>query len=98
MSLWLWRRMQEATGTPREIWTLRLGAGLSMLCVWLDGGLCLMVNSFYSLSQAQLDALDVPWRLVSQPFTWLLLMLLSGWLLEAGISILQEWWGERKKT
>ncbi len=95
MSLWLWRRMQEAAASSREFWTLRLGAALSLLCLWLDGGLCLVVNTFFSLSQSQLDALDVPWRMVTQPFSWLLMMLLAGWLLEGAAAITHAWWRER---
>lgn len=95
MSLWLWRRMNEGTGTSREVWTLRVGCGLSMLCLWLDGGLCIVVNSLLALTPAQLIALDVPWRLATQPFIWLLMMLLSGWLLEAAVTTIQEWWRER---
>jgi hypothetical protein len=95
MALWLFRRLAEGGKTSREAWALRLGCGLCLLCVWLDGALCLVVNLLGSLSSAQLDALDRPWRLVTQPFNWLLMMLLSGWLLEAAVTTIQEWWRER---
>ncbi len=95
MALWLFRRMAEGRGTGREDWAFRLGCGLCLLCVWLDGALCLVVNLLGSLSSAQLDALDRPWRLVTQPFNWLLMMLLSGWLLEAAVTTIREWWREQ---
>jgi hypothetical protein len=96
MALWLWRRAGGRTETPRALWTARLGCGLLLFCFWCDGGLCLVVNLLLPpLTQARADALQFTWRLWTQPAHWLLMMLFAGWLLEAAVVILKEWWAER---
>ncbi|MBI2498167.1 MAG: hypothetical protein HYV75_09765 [Opitutae bacterium] len=96
MALWLWRRAGEPAEPMRMRWSFRLGCGLMFFCFWCDGLLCLVVNLFLPpLSPVQTSALLVEWRWWTQPLHWLLMMLLSGWLLEAGLATWSEW---RKAT
>jgi hypothetical protein len=93
IALWLWRQAASATGTAREIRTARVACGLVLLCLWLDGILCFVCNRLISLTPAQLAALDVPWRLFTQPLHWALMTLLAGWLLEGALATVKEWRG-----
>lgn len=69
---WLWR--EAAAGrTPA-----RLAFGCWLVALWADGFMCLVVN-FLGLRYRP----GTGWRLVTQPFTWVLMVLLAGWLLEA---------------
>ena len=47
------------------------------------------------MTQMQVDQLDSNWRRSTQPLPWLLMMLFAGWLLEAGLTTVKEWWGLR---
>jgi hypothetical protein len=92
MVLWLWRQAAGLAATARTRWTVRLGLGLLFFCFWSDGILCFVVNVLLpSTSMIRPDALQVTWRLWTQPLHWLLMLLLAGWLLEALAVILQEW-------
>jgi hypothetical protein len=92
IALWLWRQAAPGAGTVREIRTARVACVLLMLCLWLDGALCFVCNRILSLTPAQFAALDVPWRLFTQPLQWALMMLLAGWLLEGALATAKEWW------
>lgn len=77
---WLWR---EATAGRTSAW---FALGFWLVALWADGVLCLVVNS-----------LGLPyrpgfgWRLVTQPFSWGLMGLLSGWLLQAVVTQARSW-------
>lgn len=95
-ALWLWRQAADALLPGRQRWTARAGCALILLCVWLDGVFCLVVNKFIpAMSEQRLDQLQSTWRLWTQPLHWLLMMLLAGWLLEAALATVREWWSER---
>lgn len=94
-ALWLWRQSAPGVGTVREIRTARVTCVLLMLCLWLDGALCIVFNRIIPLLPAQFATLDVPWRLFTQPLQWALMMLLAGWLLEGALATAREWWGLR---
>jgi hypothetical protein len=47
------------------------------------------------MSQTQLNQFDIVWRRSTQPFPWLLMLLFAGWLLEAGLATVKEWWSLR---
>ncbi len=95
-ALWLWRRATDMALPGRSRWVARLGCTLVGLCLWLDGGFCLIVNKVMPMmSEAHLDQLQVGWRLWTQPFHWALMFLLGGWLVEAGLSTIREWWSVR---
>lgn len=95
-AFWLWRRAADAAMARRERWVAGLGCALVFLCLWFDGAICLTVNSFPTrLSEAALDHLQFVWRRWTQPVDWLLMILLAGWLLDAGLVTVREWWGSR---
>jgi len=98
IALWLWRQSAPGAGTARETRTARVACMLLMLCLWLDGALCVVFNRIIPLLPAQFAALDVPWRLLTQPLQWALMMLLAGWLLEGALATLKEWWSLRHET
>ncbi len=97
LGLWLWRRVAEPPASGRQAWTLRLGCGLVLLCCWLDGLFCLVINLRPAAEIAgHLDAIQHVWRLWTQPLHWLLMTLLAGWLLEGAVATLQEWAASRR--
>jgi hypothetical protein len=99
MALWLWRRSSTADGTRRAIATARAGCVLLLLCLWLDGSYCLVVNLFLQpLSREQLTAMNVPWLMWTQPLYWLLMMLFAGWLLEALAVAVRAWHTDFRST
>ncbi len=98
VALWLWRQTGVGAGTAREVRTTRVACALLMLGLWLDGALCFFCNRILPLRPDQFAALDVPWRLVTQPLDWALMILLAGWLLEGGLATVREWWDARKAT
>lgn len=98
VALWLWRQSGAGAGTAREVWTARVAGALVMLCLWLDGLLCFVCNRIMPLRPDQFTALDVPWRLATQPLHWALMILLAGWLLEGAQATAREWWDTRKAT
>jgi hypothetical protein len=95
-AIWLWRQATAISLSGRQRWVARGGCALVLLCLWLDGGLCLTVNLFLPPgNQAWLDHLQFVWRLWTQPLHWLLMMMFAGWLLEAGLVTVREWWSAR---
>jgi hypothetical protein len=96
MALWLWRRAGEPAESARARASFRLGATLLFFCFWCDGVLCLVVNRLLPpIPQGQIDSLQVVWRLWTQPLHWLLMMLFAGWLLDAALVTIREWWTDR---
>ncbi|HVT72648.1 MAG TPA: hypothetical protein VHD61_05895 [Lacunisphaera sp.] len=95
MALWLWREV-EAPQALRRRWTVRLGLGLLVACFWLDGMFCLVVNlGFMPMPAARQQALQLAWRLCTQPLQWLFVILLAGWLLEGALASVRSWRAER---
>jgi hypothetical protein len=90
IALWIWRQATSPGGTARETATARVACVLVVLCVWLDGLLCLVCNRFVRLSPEQFSSLDPAWRLFTQPLHWILMTLLAGWLLEGALAIAKE--------
>lgn len=92
MALWLWRQAGGLAESARARWTFRLGVALLFFCFWSDGTFCFVVNVLLPpVSVPQLDAMQLTWRLWTQPAHWLLMMLLAGWLLEAVMTTWAEW-------
>lgn len=98
-AVWLWRQADEGSLLPRQRLAARLGCALVLLCLWLDGGLCLTVNLFFSqYAPDWQNHLDVIWRRWTQPLQWLLMMMLAGWLLEGALATVREWWSLRHEA
>jgi len=95
-AVWMWREVADATAPARSRWAARAGCFLVMACLWMDGGLCLVVNLFFTqYAPAWQNHLDVVWRHWTQPLHWLLMMMLAGWLLEGALATAGEWWSLR---
>lgn len=95
---WLWRQSCLGLLPNRQRWAARTACALIGLCLWLDGGLCVVVNLLPPRDPAWVNQVLLVFRGWTQPLTWLLMMLLAGWLLEAALTIIKEWWGSRPKA
>lgn len=80
---WLWR---QAGGTSRPA-VAKITLGLLLLSLWQDGLYCLVLNLWLHRIP---PGLEVFWRYFTQPANWLLIALLTGWLLEAGLHALRD--------
>lgn len=96
MALWVWRQAAPGAGTNREIRTAQVACALLMFALWSDGALCFFFNRIMPLLPTQFANVDRPWRLLTQPLHWALMMLFAGWLLEAVLAHVREWWDARK--
>ena len=94
-ALWVWRRAGDESLPDRQRWAARIGCALVGLCLWLDGGLCVVVNLLPPRDPAWVDHVQLVFRLWTQPLHWLLMILLAGWLLEGALATVREWWAER---
>lgn len=57
---------------------------LLLTIVWLDGAYCLVTNLLVGpMPSAQLQSWQHTWRLATQPLSWILFALLSGWIADA---------------
>ena len=98
-ALWLWRRATEVSLPGRQRRVARAGCALVLLCLWLDGIFCLIVNrGLPPMGMARLDHLQSVWLLWTQPLDWLLMVGLAGWLLEAALATVREWWNARHEN
>jgi hypothetical protein len=72
---WLWRQRQRKGAARIAVWLLPF-------VLWHDGVLCLVLSSWFpDLASERYSRIFWFWRLGTEPFTWLLLSLLGGWLL-----------------
>ncbi len=94
-ALWVWRQAGDVSLPERQRWAARFGCGLVGLCLWLDGGLCVVVNLLSPRDPAWVGHVQLVFRQWTQPLHWLLMFLLAGWLLEGALATLREWWSER---
>lgn len=95
-ALWLWRQAADAALPARERWAARLACALVVVCLWGDGCLAAVINTFIPYhSPAWLERVKLGWRIWTQPMHWLLMLLLAGWLLEGAVTSLREWWSSR---
>ncbi len=94
-AIWLWRRAGDGSLPGRQLWAARFGCALIGLCLWLDGGLCVVVNLLPPRDPAWVGHVQLVFRQWTQPLHWMLLLLLAGWLLEAALATVREWWSER---
>lgn len=95
-AFWLWRQAADGSLPGRSRWVARLACVLVLLCLWLDGILCLVVNLFFPIrTQAWQDHLILVWRRGTQPLNWMLMMMLASWLTEGAMATAKEWWRAR---
>ena len=81
---WLWTNRRQSGAARGAVWLLPF-------CLWHDGILCLATACWFPhLKPEQYDRILVRWRLATEPFTWLLLILLGGWLLELALARWRE--------
>jgi hypothetical protein len=84
--LWLAPWLLHQLQAGRDPLAPRLPGGtctLLTLCMWLDGLFCLVVNLMPGPIPVEvLDQWQVYWRYASQPLNWMLMVLLTGWLLD----------------
>lgn len=98
-ALWLWRRAGEGELPARQRWSARVACGLVVVCLWGDGLLCAVINTFISYhSPAWLEQVKLVWRIWTQPLHWLLMIMLAGWLLEGALVSAREWWALRHEN
>ena len=98
MALWVWRQAVPGMGMRRETRTAQVACALLMFALWSDGALCFFFNRIMPLLPTQFADIDAPWRLLTQPMHWALMMLFAGWLLEGVLATAREWWDARKAT
>ncbi len=95
-AIWLWRQAIDPALAVRARWVAWVACVTIFLCLWLDGLLCFIINQgILIMTQTQLNQFDIVWRRWTQPLPWLLMMLFAGWLLEAGLTTVKEWWSLR---
>jgi len=82
--LWLWPWLWRGAAAGRT--PARLALGCWLVALWADGVLCLVVNSLGLPYRPGLG-----WRLVIQPFSWVVMVLLAGWLFEAIVIQARGW-------
>lgn len=75
---WLWH---AAAGNSRPV-VAKITLSLLLLSLWQDGLYCLVLNLWL---QRDLPLLDTIWLYFSHTVNWILIALLAGWLLEAGV-------------
>jgi len=95
-AFWLWRQAGNSILTRRDRTVAGIGCGLMALAFWQDGLFCLAINSLSPRTQEWVDHAQWVFRLCNQPLQWLLMGLLAGWLLEAGLHLSREWWRSRQ--
>ena len=83
------RTSGEAGAPARGV--VRLTFGLIFFVVWTDGLFCLACNlDPLPIAVTTLDRWNYLWRLGTQPFSWLLVALLMGWLGDAAAALLRD--------
>lgn len=91
-AIWLVRRSGDRRLPLRQRLVAWGACGLIGACLWTDGIFCLYVNLSPTVAEADLWRMQYSLRLWTQPLNWLLMFLFAGWLIEAGVATLREWW------
>lgn len=87
---WLWARGQDARLPARARFAATLAWGSVPVVLWLDGLLCLLVNTGALAAPGRsLAELQHHWRLLTQPVTWLLMAILGGALFALARAVLR---------
>jgi hypothetical protein len=93
---WLWRQAADALLPTWRRGIAAFACGLIALAVWQDGVFCALVNSLPPRKLEWVNHAQMVFRLWTQPLLWVLMVMLAGWLLEAGLSTAREWWACRR--
>jgi hypothetical protein len=81
---WCWAQRGEGGAARVLVWLLPV-------VLWQDALLCVVTSfGFTDLAPAQYERIFLVWRLATQPLTWLVMILLTGWLLELGLKRVRE--------
>jgi hypothetical protein len=93
-ALWLlpWLIDQAAEPEPSALRRCaRFTQGLVMALLWGEGVFCVITNlTLAPMTRVQLDSIQLAGRFVTQPFVWLLMALLAGWLLDLLIAAIRS--------
>ncbi|HEY4246274.1 MAG TPA: hypothetical protein VGM64_05420 [Lacunisphaera sp.] len=92
---WLVRRSADRLLPFGQRWVARWACALIAACLWSDGIFCFYVNVRPAVTERNLGQMQYVLRLWIQPLNWLLMFLIAGWLIEAGLSTVCEWWSAR---
>lgn len=81
---WLLATSRDLTLAPSRRRLATATGWLLLTIVWLDGAYCLVTNTLVGpMPSAQLRSWQLTWRLATQPLSWILFALLSGWIADA---------------
>jgi hypothetical protein len=81
---WLWDEAREPAVPVARRRAARFALGLLLALLWSDGLFCLGLNIFVGpMMEGPRDRIQLLWRLVTQPFVWVLMAMLAGWLFDA---------------
>ncbi len=94
-AIWVSRRSADRSLPLLQQWVARCACGLIAICLWSDGIFCFCVNVAPTVADRKLWHMQYVLRLWIQPLNWLLMFLIAGWLIEAGLSTVREWWSAR---
>jgi hypothetical protein len=76
---WLWANRERSRAARTAVWLLPV-------CLWHYAVLCIATALWFpNLAPERYDGILVAWRFATEPFTWLLLILLGGWLLNLAL-------------
>lgn len=89
---WMARRSADLSLPLLRRWVARCACALIAVCLWSDGIFCFYVNIRPAVTERNLWHMQYVLRLWIQPLTWLLMFLFAGWLIDAGLSTVREWW------
>ncbi len=94
-ALWLAPWLLEASrdlSSARSRRALATATGwLLVTIVWLDGAYCLYTNLLVGpMPATQIQSWQLTWRLLTQPLSWILFALLSGWIADALLGALRS--------
>jgi hypothetical protein len=89
-AFWLWRRAGDESlpGRPRVV--AAIGCALVVFALWQDGIFCAFINAQPPRDTAWVDHAQRIYRLWTQPWQWLLMGMLAGWLLEGVLTLVRE--------
>lgn len=87
---WLLTTCRDLTLAPSRRRLATATGWLLLTIVWLDGAYCLFTNILVGpMPAAQIQSWQLTWRLTTQPLSWMLFALLTGWIADAILTALR---------